>query len=149
MLIGCEDSPESTTLTGDKEALRRVMRKIKEANPDVLVRELHVDRAYHSREFNFTSPSPLWNSRTNYIANNPTDHMRQVASLYEELMNNRINARDPVMPFYSSVTCKARKSRAAWNWAPNTGLVTLSRSSGSRVLSVKFCKSPAARCSSR
>ncbi len=50
VLIGCENSPESTTLTGDREALGRVMRKIKEANPDILVRELHVDRAYHSRK---------------------------------------------------------------------------------------------------
>lgn len=50
VLIGCENSPESTTLTGDKDALEGVMQKIKEANPDILVRALQVDRAYHSRE---------------------------------------------------------------------------------------------------
>lgn len=50
VLIGCENSPESTTLTGDKDALEGVMLNIKEANPDILVRALQVDRAYHSRE---------------------------------------------------------------------------------------------------
>jgi len=36
--------------------------------------------------------------------------MRQVAPLYEELMNNKINASDPTIPFYSSVTCKKVES---------------------------------------
>jgi len=51
VLVGCENSPESTTLTGDKDALLRVMDRIKQANPDILVRELQVDKAYHSREY--------------------------------------------------------------------------------------------------
>jgi len=60
VLVGCENSPESTTLTGDKEALGRVMQKIKESNPEILVRELHVDRAYHSREqATFSNLDPL------------------------------------------------------------------------------------------
>jgi acyl transferase domain-containing protein len=50
VMVGCENSPESTTLTGDKEALERVMEEIKETNPDVFVRALQVDRAYHSRK---------------------------------------------------------------------------------------------------
>ncbi|VBB84212.1 Putative polyketide synthase [Podospora comata] len=86
VLIGCENSPESTTLTGDKDALEGVMQNIKEANPDILVRALQVDRAYHSH------------------------HMRQVAPLYEELLSNMINANDPNIPFYSTVSCQTVKS---------------------------------------
>ena len=48
--VGCENSPDSTTLTGDKEVLEQVMKAIKEAHPDTLVRALQVDRAYHSRK---------------------------------------------------------------------------------------------------
>jgi acyl transferase domain-containing protein len=47
--VGCENSPNSTTLTGDKVSLEETMKAIKEANPDVFVRALQVDRAYHSR----------------------------------------------------------------------------------------------------
>lgn len=48
VIVGCENSPDSTTLTGDKDVLERVMKKIKDAHPDTLVRTLQVDRAYHS-----------------------------------------------------------------------------------------------------
>lgn len=50
VLVGCENSPNSVTLTGDKPTLEAVMQKIKLENPGVLVRALQVDRAYHSRE---------------------------------------------------------------------------------------------------
>lgn len=49
VLVGCENSPESTTITGDREAVEEAMNRIKEAHPDILVRALHVDKAYHSR----------------------------------------------------------------------------------------------------
>jgi acyl transferase domain-containing protein len=51
VLIGCENSPESTTITGDQDAVERAMQRIKDANPDVFVRALQVDRAYHSRKY--------------------------------------------------------------------------------------------------
>lgn len=50
VLVGCENSPKSVTLTGDKDALAEVSKAIKEAHPDTLVRALLVNRAYHSRE---------------------------------------------------------------------------------------------------
>lgn len=49
--IGCENSPESTTLTGDWPVLRSVMNDILKDYPDKLVRALHVDKAYHSCTF--------------------------------------------------------------------------------------------------
>lgn len=50
VMIGCENSPESTTITGDKEAVEDAMKRIKNAHPDILVRALCVEKAYHSRE---------------------------------------------------------------------------------------------------
>ncbi|GJC88624.1 highly reducing polyketide synthase gloL [Colletotrichum liriopes] len=76
VMIGCENSPESTTLTGEKKALERVIQQIRETSPDVLVH-----------------------------------HMRQVAPLYKELLGGDMtNAKDPIIPFYSSVFCKSVKS---------------------------------------
>lgn len=48
--IGCENSPQSTTLTGSKEGLEKVMADIKEKHPEAFVRMLRVEMAYHSRK---------------------------------------------------------------------------------------------------
>lgn len=47
VIIGCENSPSSITLTGDADQLDLVTQSIKEALPDTFVRELRVDCAYH------------------------------------------------------------------------------------------------------
>lgn len=48
--IACENSGASVTLSGDLEVLENVMSKVKEARPDILVRKLQVEMAYHSRK---------------------------------------------------------------------------------------------------
>jgi len=48
--IGCENSPESVTLSGDADTLEDIMGLIRNDHPDVLVRSLRVDCAYHSRK---------------------------------------------------------------------------------------------------
>lgn len=48
VLVGCENSPNSVTLTGDKGALQETLQRIKQAHPDAFLRVLKVDRAYHS-----------------------------------------------------------------------------------------------------
>lgn len=50
VVIGCENSPSSVTLSGDSEALEQVMTNIRKDHADVLVRALHVECAYHSRK---------------------------------------------------------------------------------------------------
>lgn len=77
--IGCENSPRTVTLTGDKDVLKQVMDTIQKAHPDTLVRALQVDRAYHSH------------------------HMDQVAPRYFELLEEKVSPQDPRTPFYSSV----------------------------------------------
>lgn len=48
--IACENSISSVTLSGDLDILEKVMSRIKEGKPDVLVRKLQVEMAYHSRK---------------------------------------------------------------------------------------------------
>ncbi|KAL2838941.1 hypothetical protein BJX68DRAFT_279537 [Aspergillus pseudodeflectus] len=83
--VGCENSPQSTTLTGEKKVLEDVLRAIESENEDVFVRWLSVDRAYHSH------------------------HMDPVAPAYVDLLTkagvctaNR--DMDPAIDFFSSVT---------------------------------------------
>jgi acyl transferase domain-containing protein len=46
--IACENSPTSITISGDATKVGDVMAAIKSKRPDVLVRALKVDMAYHS-----------------------------------------------------------------------------------------------------
>ncbi|SPN98494.1 related to polyketide synthase [Cephalotrichum gorgonifer] len=48
VVVACENSPSSTTISGDKEKVLEVVDKIKAALPDVLARPLKVNMAYHS-----------------------------------------------------------------------------------------------------
>ena len=50
VVIACENSPSSTTISGDLEKVIDVVAKIKVSKPDVLARILEVDMAYHSRK---------------------------------------------------------------------------------------------------
>lgn len=47
-IIGCDNSPESVTLSGRKEALEAISDRIKREMPGTFVRSLRVDCAYHS-----------------------------------------------------------------------------------------------------
>ncbi|KAM7213624.1 hypothetical protein V8F06_011010 [Rhypophila decipiens] len=80
VLVGCENSPESTTLTGDKDVLDVVLGRIKEALPHVFARELKVDRAYHSH------------------------HMAMAAPHYLAALQGILTPQAPAVPFHSSVT---------------------------------------------
>ena len=79
VIIGCENSPSSTTLTGDADQLEVVIQSIKDSFPDVFVRALRVECAYHSH------------------------HMEAVASTYGAMLAS-IRPSDPKIPFFSSVT---------------------------------------------
>ena len=57
VVIACENSPSSVTISGDSEALEKVLSSIKQIKPDVLARPLKVDMAYHSRESQYLPAS--------------------------------------------------------------------------------------------
>ncbi|KAL8992696.1 MAG: hypothetical protein Q9169_006904 [Polycauliona sp. 2 TL-2023] len=80
VVVGCENSPESVTLTGDLDILEDIMVVIRKDRPNVLVRALHVECAYHS------------------------PHMESVAGKYQTLLGKSIHGREPTVPFFSSVT---------------------------------------------
>lgn len=49
VLVACENSPSSVTLSGDSEKIDEVVHFIKNDDPELMVRRLRVDKGYHSR----------------------------------------------------------------------------------------------------
>ncbi|EDU45986.1 fatty acid synthase S-acetyltransferase [Pyrenophora tritici-repentis Pt-1C-BFP] len=80
--IACENSQLSTTLSGDTEAVKEVLRNIQAERPGVLARLLRVERAYHSH------------------------HMLRHGETYEKQITPYVQSCSPTIPFYSSVTGK-------------------------------------------
>ena len=50
LVIACENSPSSVTISGDIVELDKLLGKLKEENPNVFSRRLQVEMAYHSRK---------------------------------------------------------------------------------------------------
>ncbi|KAL7934147.1 hypothetical protein V8C35DRAFT_327127 [Trichoderma chlorosporum] len=48
VVIACENSPSSTTISGSREAVERVLKSVKAAKPEVTARALRINVAYHS-----------------------------------------------------------------------------------------------------
>ncbi|KAF6813125.1 polyketide synthase [Colletotrichum sojae] len=84
VVIACENSPSSVTISGDADLVEEVISGIREANPDVLARLLKVERAYHSQ------------------------HMQEVGEKYLSLtspyIDDSIVREESAVLFYSSVT---------------------------------------------
>jgi acyl transferase domain-containing protein len=51
LVVACENSPASTTISGDRHIVLEAVAKIRADKPDVLARPLKVNMAYHSREY--------------------------------------------------------------------------------------------------
>ncbi|KAL0936929.1 polyketide synthase [Colletotrichum truncatum] len=66
VVVACENSATSTTISGDSDALDSVLEKIKVERPECFVRKLKVDKAYHSH------------------------HMQEVGDLYQKLLHDFI-----------------------------------------------------------
>lgn len=49
LVIACENSPQSVTVSGDIDAVDMLIEKLNKERPDILARKLQVDMAYHSR----------------------------------------------------------------------------------------------------
>ncbi|KAL4814485.1 hypothetical protein BDW67DRAFT_186683 [Aspergillus spinulosporus] len=81
VVIACENSQHSVTLSGDLDVLEDILEKIKADDPEVLCRMLRVDKAYHSH------------------------HMQDVADTYEaSLQDLSASEGSSMVPFFSSVT---------------------------------------------
>ena len=96
--IGCENSSNSVTLTGDVDVLDDVIEVIQSAMPETLAGKLRVDCAYHS------------------------SHMKAVEQEYFDLLKDIIVPKEPVVPFFSSVYGKKRTDEPAFSasyWCEN------------------------------
>ncbi|KAE8141770.1 polyketide synthase [Aspergillus pseudotamarii] len=116
VIIACENSPESVTISGDKSTVVKVLSRISEAFPSAFCRHLRVKVAYHSH------------------------HMKGVGEIYEQLLNF-VEERNPAIPFYSSVTGDILGSElGAKYWRQNLELPVLF-SSAARCLLDQLPKS--------
>ncbi|CAP62086.1 uncharacterized protein PODANS_5_380 [Podospora anserina S mat+] len=82
VVVACENSPTSVTLSGDADKIDQVIAEIKEEAPDVFVRKLVVEMAYHSH------------------------HMKSVGEIYETMLRPFVSSKSPSVPFFSTVTNK-------------------------------------------
>ncbi|KAL4793757.1 acyl transferase domain-containing protein [Aspergillus venezuelensis] len=81
VVVACENSQHSVTLSGDKDQLDLILEKIKSDDADVLCRPLRVDKAYHS------------------------PHMQDVSDHYEAALHRLTVKSDSAMiPLFSTVT---------------------------------------------
>ncbi|KAG8162941.1 hypothetical protein KVR01_007419 [Diaporthe batatas] len=84
VIVACENSPDSSTISGDQEAVQRIIETIKAEKPDVLARRLKVNTAYHSH------------------------HMHSFVESYVALVEHELGTKglcrnEPTIPMYSSV----------------------------------------------
>ncbi|EME41518.1 polyketide synthase-like protein [Dothistroma septosporum NZE10] len=79
VVIACENSNASVTISGDLSALEESMSALREAYPSALVRKLLVPMGYHSH------------------------HMATVADLYNELVSPHLEPKSPSVPYFSTV----------------------------------------------
>ncbi|OQD86541.1 hypothetical protein PENANT_c007G06237 [Penicillium antarcticum] len=80
IVVACENSPQSVTISGDQDGIERTVRKIKEDLPDVLCRRLRVNIGYHSYQ------------------------MRALGALYESAISQHVKYNQEMLPMFSSVT---------------------------------------------
>ena len=80
VVVACDNSPKSVTISGDETSVECVIDSIKKNYPASLAKKLKVDAAYHS---------PL---------------MSTVGGVYKQMMGDEIRSRAPMIPFVSSVT---------------------------------------------
>jgi acyl transferase domain-containing protein len=79
VVLACDNSNASVTLSGDLEGLQSTLAKIRESRQDVFVRQLRVPMAYHS------------------------SHMSTVADLYHSLIAHHLSPQAPKISWYSTV----------------------------------------------
>lgn len=85
VVVACENSPSSSTISGEKEMVEKVLESIKEDNPHVFSRMLKVDMAYHSPHMATLAP-------------------RYMTLLQEHIPSHLETYMERKVPFISSVT---------------------------------------------
>jgi acyl transferase domain-containing protein len=111
VMVACENSPKSVTLSSDAAEVEATVSRIKETHPHALARLLKVDKAYHSY------------------------HMREIGEEYCAVMRRDLVGKPPLKPFFSSVTGKLDGNLLdAAYWQTNLESPVLFRSAVSGIL---------------
>ncbi|KAF4424085.1 Highly reducing polyketide synthase gloL [Colletotrichum fructicola] len=95
VMIGCENSPASVTLSGEADVLEDVMKDIMAEHPGVLARSLHVECGYHSQ------------------------HMKTAEMDFTRRLEGWLQPVKPKIPFYSSVTGILNNDMSHSYWVRN------------------------------
>ncbi|KAH0423585.1 hypothetical protein CcaCcLH18_12055 [Colletotrichum camelliae] len=95
IMIGCENSPASVTLSGEADVLEDVMNDIIAEHPGVLARSLHVECGYHSQ------------------------HMKTAVMNFTQRLEGVLQPIQPRIPFYSSVTGTLNNDMSHSYWVRN------------------------------
>ncbi|KAI2820032.1 hypothetical protein CBS115989_3941 [Aspergillus niger] len=112
VVVACENSPKSVTLSGDAQEVQAVVARIKKEHPTVTARLLKVDKAYHSY------------------------HMHEVGHNYSATIGRDLVGKRPGKPFFSSVTGKQEQDLCldAVYWQRNLESPVLFRAAVSELL---------------
>ncbi|RDW86492.1 type I polyketide synthase [Aspergillus mulundensis] len=113
VVLACENSNASVTISGDLTAVEGTIESLKQADPNVFVRRLRVPVAYHSH------------------------HIKTIGGLYKSLVAPYISPKAPTVPFYSTVYGRqVRESKAlgAEYWQLNIENPVLFRTAVSQML---------------
>lgn len=117
VILGCENSPNSTTISGDREAVESMIAALQKDLPEVFVRALHVDNAYHSH------------------------HMQAYGVAYEESIKEIQSSGHLAVPFFSSVTGKVITSPQTFNaayWRSNLESPVLFHTAIRNIIDAQF-----------
>ena len=111
VVVACENSHKSVTLSGDTDAVQDTISRIRKSHPDVMARLLKVDKAYHSY------------------------HMREIGEEYSSALQRDLVGTSPTIPFFSSVTGKEERDPiGALYWQKNLESPVLFKTAVSGIL---------------
>ena len=111
VVVACENSHKSVTLSGDTDVVQEAVSCIKKSHPDAMVRLLKVDKAYHSY------------------------HMREIGEGYGSALQQYLAGASPTVPFFSSVTGKEERDPiGALYWRKNLESPVLFKTAVSGIL---------------
>ncbi|UKZ74592.1 hypothetical protein TrVFT333_002262 [Trichoderma virens FT-333] len=122
VVVACESSPKSATISGDAKEVQKTMERICESHSDIVARLLKVDKAYHSH------------------------HMREIGSEYQAMIQPELEGKSPLKPFFFSITGDGTEQHLdASYWQKNLESPVLFKSAVARIVehfdSVAFLES--------
>ncbi|UKZ76546.1 putative PKS/NRPS-like protein biosynthetic cluster [Trichoderma virens FT-333] len=97
-VVACENSPLSTTISGDRNVVEEIMASIKMSRPQVTTRKLHVGTSFHSHHMESISTELLRLLETE--ENSWTQQSARKAIFMSSVSNTMINAAEELGPKY-------------------------------------------------